>query len=487
MPEPTPPTSVPLTTPTTPPRPGPRRRTALAGLAVAVGGAALLPRPAWGADDRRPGTVRAPALLPSDRAVVTRASAERALEHISALADGIGPRIGGTPSEHAARDYLAGVLDDLGYTVELESFPTADRFLGELAAAPGTAPLPDDLCWQVGASPQGGLGTTVTGAVVDLGTLPTGEWPADLAGAVVLLDAATLDVLRAAVPVAAARGAVAVVRLPADAADPVRRTSASSPTLVEPTPLPVVGVAQAQKARLRAALATGPLSLQVSTTAYTGLTSSNVLAERRGRLAPAPGGEAVMVCAHYDTVIGAPGANDDGSGTGLCLELARVLRPMATRRAVKVALWGAEELGLVGSRYHVAQLPPEERARLVAVLNNDMVATSWDPADRYWVLSWDGQANAATDAVVGAAERLGYGPRLTPVFTRGASDHQSFQEVGVAAGNFSWRGEAAGQPVLEPPYHSPEDTVARNISLERLQVSLELVGSAAHRLAGPSR
>ena len=33
----------------------------------------------------------------------------------------------------------------------------------------------------------------------------------------------------------------------------------------------------------------------------------------------------------------------------------------------------------------------------------------------------------------------------------------------------------------------PEDTVARNISLERLQVSLELVGSAAHRLAGPSR
>ena len=65
---------------------------------------------------------------------------------------------------------------------------------------------------------------------------------------------------------------------------------------------------------------------------------------------------------------------------------------------------------------------------------------------------------------------------------RGASDHQSFQEVGIASANFSWRGEISPAH-LEPPYHSPEDTIAKNVSLERLQVSMELIGTAAYAVA----
>jgi Zn-dependent M28 family amino/carboxypeptidase len=38
--------------------------------------------------------------------------------------------------------------------------------------------------------------------------------------------------------------------------------------------------------------------------------------------------------------------------------------------------------------------------------------------------------------------------------------------------------------LLEPPYHSPEGTIAKNISLERLQVSLELIGTATYATAG---
>ena len=157
------------------PTPGARpltRRAALVGLAA--GAAALLPAPAWAATEQRPGAVRAPRFDAFDRRIVRQLSAERALGHISQLSEGIGPRIGGTESEYRAARYLAGQLDDLGYSVRLEPFPVADKFLAQLSAAPGLTP---DLCWQGGASPQGALDVTATGPVVDVRGAPRPSTP----------------------------------------------------------------------------------------------------------------------------------------------------------------------------------------------------------------------------------------------------------------------------------------------------------------------
>ncbi len=462
------------------PRPHPgahplTRRAALVGLAA--GAAALLPAPAWAATEQRPGAVRAPRFDAFDRRIVRELSAERALGHISELSEGIGPRIGGTESEHRAAQYLAGQLDDLGYTVRLEPFAVADKFLAQLSASPELAP---DLCWQAGASPQGALDVTATGPVVDVRAGTAADYPADATGAVLLVDS-TAATRNAQVALAVARGAAAVVLLPADLVAP-RQAQAASPALTAPAPVPVVGVAQSQKAALRERLAAGPYELTVATTAHRNLTSHNVLGERAGRGGGRGPRRAVAVSGHYDSVIGAPGANDDASGTALALEVGRAVRRLPTPADVRVSLWGSEEQGLLGSRFHVAQLDQPARDRLVAVFQNDMVATSWDPATRYWLLSFTGEPNTATDAVTAAGQRLGYAPRMSPVTERGASDHQSFQEVGIASANFSWRGEES-PALLEPPYHSPMDSVARNISLERLQVSLELIGCALYAVA----
>ena len=287
------------------------------------------------------------------------------------------------------------------------------------------------------------------------------------------------------------RGAAAVVLLPADLEYP-RRASASSPRLVPTTgstpppwtpvaTIPVLGVAQVQKRLLREDLSVRPLRLTIGTTSHRGLTSNNVFADIPGR--QGTNGSVVYVSGHYDSVIGAPGANDDGSGTVLTLELARVLsklpKPDAT---IRLALWGSEEQGLIGSRHHVSQLAQTQRDRIRGVFQNDMVGTSWSAATRYWLLSFSGTGNATTDRIQAAATRLGYEPQISPVTARGASDHQSFQEVGVASANFSWRGEAT-PALLEPPYHSPEDTIERNISMDRLTVSMEMIGCAAYDLA----
>src|SRR5690606_40810352 len=90
----------------------------------------------------------------------------------------------------------------------------------------------------------------------------------------------------------------------------------------------------------------GGRRLSLTVVRHSGLTSYNVIAERKATL-PNPGGKAVIVSAHYDSVPGSPGANDDGSGTVLCLELARVLRRLPTQQAIRVCLWGSEEYGLI--------------------------------------------------------------------------------------------------------------------------------------------
>ncbi len=475
------------------------RRSLLAGLAGSVAVVAA-GQPAWAVDTHRPGALRAPALRPADRKIVNAIRPGQALRHLRALSEDIGPRIGGTASEYDAAQYVAGELDRHRLAVRLEPFPVADKFLARIDDPSGQ--LPDDLSWQTGASPDGAHGVRVAGAALDVGPADAPTWPADPAavtGAVVLADdnqnatdpAARVVARAAFVAEAARRGAVAVVLLPADLVYP-RRASAASLRLVPttgttpppPTPvaaIPVLGVAQVQKRLLREDLAVRPLRLQVSTTAHVGLTSYNVIGERpSGRRALSP---LVYISAHYDSVIGAPGANDDGSGTALTLELARVFKGLGqTTAGVRFALWGSEEQGLIGSRHHVAQLAQPERDRIRGVFQNDMVGTSWEPATRYWLLSFTGDANPTTDTVAGAATRLGYAPRISPVTERGASDHQSFQEVGIDAANFSWRGEAT-PALLEPPYHSPEDTIEKNISIDRQTVSMELIGCAAYDLA----
>ncbi|WP_235921947.1 M28 family metallopeptidase [Lentzea tibetensis] len=442
-----------------------RRRDFLAAAAgvVAVG---VNPGGALAATKQKPGASGLPDLDLGDFPVVARVRARRALEHLKVLSDRIGPRIGGTESEHRARDYLVKVLRELRYEVTTQPFTVPDKFLGEITARGGKR-------WQSGASRFGALGVTVRAPFVDLGD--GSQLPDDLTGKIALFvnsPAGSVPTLQAV-----ERGAVAVL-LGRASVPPATKSPAFSPVLTQTVAVPVLGVAQVHVERLRAQ---GPGELTVATTHHPNLTSYNVIADRRATF-PGPDNGVVMVSAHYDSVPGSPGANDDGSGTVLCLELARVLRYLPTHKALRFALWGSEEQGLLGSRYHVAQLTPPDIARIAGVFQNDMVATSHDPATAYWLLSLNGADNATTREVAAAAKRLGYDPRVHGPVARGSSDHVPFHEKGIAAANFSWRGEE-GPHLLEPIYHTPEDTIADNISLERLQVSLELIGSAAYRLA----
>lgn len=82
-------------------------------------------------------------------------------------------------------------------------------------------------------------------------------------------------------------------------------------------------------------------------------TGVNVMAERPGT---DPNAGALLVGAHYDSVQGSPGADDNATGVVAALEVARLLGDRKTIRPLRIVLFDQEEAGLVGS-YAYAKRP----------------------------------------------------------------------------------------------------------------------------------
>ncbi len=76
-----------------------------------------------------------------------------------------------------------------------------------------------------------------------------------------------------------------------------------------------------------------------------------------GRHAGSRGNQDVLVVgAHYDTVAGTDGADDNASGLAVLLEVARVLSPMRGRRTIEFVAFSMEEAGFLGSDHYVNEL-----------------------------------------------------------------------------------------------------------------------------------
>ncbi len=94
----------------------------------------------------------------------------------------------------------------------------------------------------------------------------------------------------------------------------------------------------------------------------------------------------VLVTGHYDSRNSdpldksgiAPGANDDGSGTAVSLECARVLSKLRFPGTIIFLTVAGEEQGLYGSK-HVAELAKAQGWQIEAVINNDIVGGDQSP------------------------------------------------------------------------------------------------------------
>lgn len=89
----------------------------------------------------------------------------------------------------------------------------------------------------------------------------------------------------------------------------------------------------------------------------------------------------IEIGAHYDTVPGSPGADDNSSGVAGVLEAARVLAPLRLEKSVRFCLYGAEEIGLVGSSLHVRELEKNKEEQVEGTFILEMIGYATDAED----------------------------------------------------------------------------------------------------------
>ena len=161
----------------------------------------------------------------------------------------------------------------------------------------------------------------------------------------------------------------------------------------------------------------------------------NVLAEMPGN-DPVLKDEVVMIGAHLDSWHSAPGATDNADGAAVALEAMRILSAVGAtpKRTIRIALWGGEEQGLLGSREWVRRhlagdANAAARERLSVYLNMD---PGTGPIYGWFM---QGQANARSIMDAWLAPLTKLGARKNVPESIGNTDHLSFTAVGVPGFN----------------------------------------------------
>ncbi|QJT03415.1 M28 family peptidase [Streptomyces asoensis] len=178
-------------------------------------------------------------------------------------------------------------------------------------------------------------------------------------------------------------------------------------------------------------------------------------------------GQVLMAGSHLDSVTAGAGINDNGSGSAAVLETALAVSRAGYQptKHLRFAWWGAEELGMVGSRYYVNNLSATNRARISGYLNFDMIGS---PNPGYFVYDDDPAIEKTfKDYFTG----LGV-PTEIETEGDGRSDHAPFKSAGVPVGGLfsgadylktaaqaaKWGGTAGR--AFDRCYHSSCDTTA---------------------------
>ncbi|MDB2656649.1 M28 family peptidase [Crocinitomicaceae bacterium] len=100
-----------------------------------------------------------------------------------------------------------------------------------------------------------------------------------------------------------------------------------------------------------------------------GVTTTNIIITKTGTLYP---DTYVIIDGHYDTKNG-PGANDNGSGTVILLEIARLIKDIPTEYSIKFIHFSAEEIGLEGSEHYVDNVANPSNLDVKVLFNIDQV------------------------------------------------------------------------------------------------------------------
>jgi Zn-dependent M28 family amino/carboxypeptidase len=408
-------------------------------------------------------------------ALRNRVTTDAMMAHLSKLQDianaNNGTRAVGTPGYEASVDYVVNTLRSSGFDVQTPEFSArvfhADKGSVTLGGKDFEARA---LEYSLGTLPDG-----VSGPLV---FAPSGDSPGCAAadydrlpvqGAVVLVDRGKCPFSQKE-DAAAQRGAVAMIVV--DTVDEQQMGGTlGADTYVK---IPVVSVTKSTGLLLHGQPGQATVKLNASTQS---VKARNIIAQTKTGSTT----DVVMAGAHLDSVPEGPGINDNGSGVAAVLETAVQLgNSPKVRSAVRFGFWGAEELGLIGSRNYVESLDLDALKHIALYLNFDMLAS---PNPGYFTYDGDQSLPADTrgqpvvpEGSAGIERTLvaylkSAGKTAQDTSFDGRSDYDGFTLAGIPAGGlFSgaegkktdeqvklWGG-TANDP-FDPNYHKNTDTL----------------------------
>ena len=196
----------------------------------------------------------------------------------------------------------------------------------------------------------------------------------------------------------------------------------------------------------------------------------------------------IVVGAHFDTSPESPGADDNGSGTALLLEVAKVLSQFRFNHTIEFVAFNAEEPGtcIHGSRYYVQQAL-QAGEDILLMINIDMVL--WDnpnapPNEKLWILYEGTVPYEDGERFADIALNTSYTYTTAPIqkmsTTMGVSDHVSFWDAGIPAlciCEFMF--------IQNPYYHQPTDSMdAEGYNFTLGAKAAQVVAATIAKLAG---
>lgn len=137
----------------------------------------------------------------------------------------------------------------------------------------------------------------------------------------------------------------------------------------------------------------------------------------------------LVISAHYDTVPGTVGANDNGSGMALLLELARTVKDIKTDTEIRFIAFSGEEIGLLGSTHYVNNLSEQEKSRIIGDIQIDMLGHYM--SEDVHLATPNGLPTLVGNMINENAQKI-MGSVLTERI-ESASDHMSFVTGGIPA------------------------------------------------------
>jgi len=298
------------------------------------------------------------------------------------MTDGIGGRLTGSPAYVRSTEWAAAKFRSYGIeNVRLEPFTIPAGWQRGTASGAMLSPLSRPLYvaslgWAP-STPAGGVRGSVV-VVADVAPDVLRSRAAELKGKIVLLDTAkiyaegygkALPKLEAAYAAFQKAGVLAVVMSDREKSNVLNAHDGLWGAKLVPLPMAQLGMENAKL--IQRELERGPVNVQlIIENKMSGETTvNNVVAEIRGSERP---DEWILIGAHLDSWDFGTGAQDNGTGATSVLEVGRALMALgkAPRRSIRLALWGGEEQGLLGS-YAYTQAHKSELNKCVAVLNTD--------------------------------------------------------------------------------------------------------------------